>query len=197
MLCRMSTPTANMDPDQLNAETRAATVRLAVSEIMRVPLEVATGLTCAPQGVCPIQARFTFKFATSGHGGTLFSFKYCYDPEKHGDWAGHRAKMVAHSTGPMSSPWRHAPLMRYTHNKLRIQNTFDLCDFICMRFYILIFWLKSITRTPAHQCTITVLNTVYVYKYLVRIKQISVEDWGFSVQFWPWHPLGPFSVSPP
>jgi len=36
----MSTPTANMDPDQPNAETRAAKARLALSEIMRVPLEV-------------------------------------------------------------------------------------------------------------------------------------------------------------
>ena len=32
--------------------------------------------------------------------GYLFSFKYCCDPEKHGGWAGHRAKMVAHLTGP-------------------------------------------------------------------------------------------------
>jgi len=55
----MSTPTANMDPDQPNAETRAVKARLAVSEIMRVPLEVATGPTCTPQGVCFIRARFT------------------------------------------------------------------------------------------------------------------------------------------
>ena len=34
---RMFTPTANMDPDQPNAETRAAKACLAVSEIMRVP----------------------------------------------------------------------------------------------------------------------------------------------------------------
>jgi len=33
----MITPTANLNPDQPNAETRAATARLAVSEIMRVP----------------------------------------------------------------------------------------------------------------------------------------------------------------
>jgi len=39
----------------------------------------------------------------------------------------------------MSSPWRHPPLMRHNHNKLRIQNTCDLCDVICMRFYILMF----------------------------------------------------------
>ena len=57
------------------------------------------------------------------------------------------------------------------------------CDFICMRFYILIFWLKSITR-----------NTVYVYKYFFsHQKTISVEDWGFSVQFW----TPPFPVFPP
>jgi len=89
-----------MDPDQPNAETRAATARLAVSEIMRVPLEVATGPTCTPQGACPIRARFTLKCAMSGRGGTLFSCKYCCDLEKHGGWAGHRAKMVVHLTGP-------------------------------------------------------------------------------------------------
>jgi len=33
----MSTPTANLNLDQPNAETRAATARLPVSEIMRVP----------------------------------------------------------------------------------------------------------------------------------------------------------------
>jgi len=33
------------DPDRPNAETRADTAHLAVSEIMRVPLEVATGPT--------------------------------------------------------------------------------------------------------------------------------------------------------
>jgi len=69
VLCRTSTPTANMDPDQPNAEKRAATARLAVSEIMRIPLEVATGPTCTPQGVCAIRARFTFKCATSGRRG--------------------------------------------------------------------------------------------------------------------------------
>jgi len=53
--CRMSTPTANMDPDQPNAEMRAAKAHLAISEIMCVPLEVATGPTCTPQGVCPIR----------------------------------------------------------------------------------------------------------------------------------------------
>jgi len=77
----MSTPTANMNPDQPNTETRAVTARLAVSEIMRVPLQVATGPTCMPQGFCPIRARFTFRCATSGHGGTLFSCKYCCDPK--------------------------------------------------------------------------------------------------------------------
>ena len=35
--------------------------------------------------------------------------------------------------------WRHPLLMRYKHNKLQIQNTCDMCDFICMRFYILMF----------------------------------------------------------
>jgi len=44
-----------MDPDQPNAETRAAKARLAVSEIMRVPLQVATGPTCTPQGCECIQ----------------------------------------------------------------------------------------------------------------------------------------------
>jgi len=45
VLCRMSTPTANMDPDQPNAETRGAKARLVVSEIVRVQLEAATGPT--------------------------------------------------------------------------------------------------------------------------------------------------------
>ena len=92
VLCRMSTPTANMDPDQPNAETRSAKARLAVSEIMRVRFEVATSPTCTPQGVCAIRARFTFKCTTSGRWGSFFSCKYCCDPDKHGDWAGHREK---------------------------------------------------------------------------------------------------------
>jgi len=99
------TPTANMDPDEPNAESRVATARLARSEIMRagVPLEVATGPTCTPQWVCPIRARFTFKCATSGRGGTLLSCKYFCDSEKHGGWAGHRAKMAEYLTytGPV------------------------------------------------------------------------------------------------
>ena len=150
----MSTPTANMDPDQPNAETRASTARLAVSEIIRVPLQVATGPTCTPQGVCqcPIRARFTFKCATSGRRGTLFSCKCCCgDPDKHGGWAGRRAKMVAHLTGPgkgdkyfndqragagQGVPKETSTLQctRYNHNQLRIQNTCDSCDFVCMRF---------------------------------------------------------------
>jgi len=32
--------------------------------------------------------------------GTFLSCKYCCDPKKHGGWAGHRAKMVAHLTSP-------------------------------------------------------------------------------------------------
>jgi len=95
--------------------------------------------------------------------GYLVFLQVLLRSQEAGGWAEHQAKMVAHLTGPMSSPWRHPPLMRYNHNELRIQNTCDLCDFICMRLYILIFWLKSITRTPVHQWTITVLNTVYVY----------------------------------
>jgi len=55
-----------------------------------------------------------------------------------------------------------------------------MCHIICMRFYILIFRLKSITRTPVHECTMTVLNTVYampVYtSTLFALKKISVED---------------------
>ena len=99
VLCRMSTPTANMDFDQPNAEARAAKARLAVSGIMRVPLEVATGPTCTPQGGRPIRARFTFTCAMSGRGGTLFSCKYCCNSKKYGGWAGHLAKMVVHLTG--------------------------------------------------------------------------------------------------
>jgi len=33
------------------------------------------------------------------HGGLVF-VQYCCDSKKHGGWAGHRAKMVAHLTGP-------------------------------------------------------------------------------------------------
>jgi len=62
--------------------------------------------------------------------------------------------------------------------------TCHLCDCICMRFYILILWLKSITR-----------NTVYVYKYFFRIKK-KKSVWktgGFQSNFDLEPPLFPFS----
>jgi len=34
--------------------------------------------------------------------------------------------------------------------------------------------------------SITVLNTVYVYKLSVRIKKFTIEDRGYSTQFWQW-----------
>jgi len=70
----------------------------------------------------------------------------------------------------MSSPWRHPPLMRYKHDKLRIPNT-EVILFASVSIKLSFYILTSFDMNQSHALlSITVLNTVYVYKCCVRIK---------------------------
>jgi len=94
----------------------------------------------------------------------------------------------------MSSPWRHPPLKTHNHYK-QIADPKHLFDFICIS-QIEFLYFDSFDMSQSHALlSITVLNTVYVYKYLFASKNKQCIRLGFSVHFWPWPPL--FSFIPP
>ena len=93
----MSTPSANVDPEQdpEQARSRRDKARKDIVTIMTHVILPLTGPSSNPVGVCPIKSRMRI---TKGAGGELWSCKYCCSVDFVG-YSGSRVKMVSHLTG--------------------------------------------------------------------------------------------------
>jgi len=84
----------------------------------------------------------------------------------------------------MSSPSTHPPLKRYNHYKFADPKHLWLVTCVILFVWGFTFWCLDWSQSHATLCMYT--------STFSTSKKVSVEDWVFPVQFWPWTP--PFSV---